>query len=112
MSSEVVLLKMPSHNRKKRAKQRAKYLQKRGSNNKSSEENKARAQARYEAIQKRRPPYAKGDIESKRSAKRKLYQRDLEVNRAGKRKLYQRDLEVNRAGKRNISVGPRGEPCW
>ena len=51
MFSEVVFLKMPSRNRKKRAKQRTVYLQKRDDvwGNKLSEENKAQRRTHYEA---------------------------------------------------------------
>ena len=47
LASEVVFLKMPSRNQKKRSKQRAEYLQKR--EDILSQENKAKARARYKA---------------------------------------------------------------
>ena len=60
MTSEVVFLKMPSRNRKKRTKQRAEYLQK-------QEENKAKARERYKA-----------DPEKKKASVRASYKADPE----------------------------------
>ena len=51
LASEVVFVKMPSRNQKKRSKHRAEYLQK-------QEENKAKPRALYKPILKRRPLYA------------------------------------------------------
>ena len=51
LASEVVFLKMPSRNQKKRSKQRAEYLQK-------QDENKAKVRALYKADPEKRPLYA------------------------------------------------------
>ena len=95
LASEVVFLKMPSRNQKKRSKQRAEYLQK-------QDENKAKARALYKADSDKKKASVrdsyKADIESKRSAKRRRYEEDLEENRAAKRRRYEEDLEENRAG--------------
>ena len=60
LASEVVFLKMPSRNQKKRSKQRAEYLQK-------QDENKAKARALYKA-----------DPEKKKASVRDSYKVDPE----------------------------------
>ena len=91
LASEVVFLKMPSRNQKKRSKQRAEYLQKR--EDILSQENKAKARARYKADPEKkkasvRDTYNANAI-SKRTAKRQRYQEGVEENRAAKRQRYQ-----------------------
>ncbi|KAL5460115.1 hypothetical protein EMCRGX_G033541 [Ephydatia muelleri] len=69
-----------------------------------SQENKAKAQARYKADPEKKKASVRdsynADFESKQSAKRQRYQEDLEENRAAKRQRYQEDVEENRAAKR------------
>eukprot|EP00731_Ephydatia_muelleri_P037591 Em0515g1a len=117
---------MPSRNQKKRSKQRAEYLQKR--EDILSQENKAKARARYKADPEKKKASAdpekkkayvrdtyKADPEkkkasvrdtynanavSKRAAKRQRYQEGVEENRAAKRQRYQEGVEENRAAKR------------
>ena len=62
LASEVVFLKMPSRNQKKRSKQRAEYLQK-------QDENKAKARALYKADQWRGGQGGPGDPGSPCGAK-------------------------------------------
>ena len=101
LASEVVFLKMPSRNQKKRSKQRAEYLQKR--EDILSQENKAKARARYKADPEKkasvRDTYNANAV-SKRTAKRQRYQEGVEENRAAKRQRYQEGVEENRAAKR------------
>ncbi|KAL5463267.1 hypothetical protein EMCRGX_G032150 [Ephydatia muelleri] len=70
-----------------------------------SQENKAKARARYKADPEKKKASVRysynADIESKQSAKRQRYQVDLDENRAAKRQRYQEDVEDNRAAKRN-----------
>ena len=84
LASEVVFLKMPSRNQKKRSKQRAEYLQKR--EDILSQENKAKARARYKA-----------DPEKKNASVRDTYNANAVSKRTAK--------------KAAISRGRRGEPC-
>ncbi|KAL5515857.1 hypothetical protein EMCRGX_G001092 [Ephydatia muelleri] len=117
MASEVVFLKTPSRNQKKRSKQRAEYLQKR--EDILSQENKAKARARYKADPEKKkasvrdtykadPEKKKASVRdtynanavSKRAAKRQRYQEGVEENRAAKRQRYQEGVEENRAAKR------------
>ena len=69
-----------------------------------SQENKAKARARYKADPEKKKASVRdsynADIESKQSAKRQGYHEDLEENRAAKRQRYQEDVEENRAAKR------------
>ncbi|KAL5483876.1 hypothetical protein EMCRGX_G020294 [Ephydatia muelleri] len=77
---------MPSRNRKKRSKQRAEYLQKQD-DILSSQENKAKARARYKA-----------DPEKKKASR---YQEDVEENRAVKRQKYEDNSAAIKASERN-----------
>ena len=86
---------MPSHNRKKRSKQRAEYLQKQ--DDILSQENKAKARAILQSAKRQR---YQEDLEENRAAKRQRYQEDVEENRAAKRQRYQEGVEENRAAKR------------
>ncbi|KAL5489556.1 hypothetical protein EMCRGX_G018662 [Ephydatia muelleri] len=94
---------MPSRNRKKRSKQRAKYLQKRDETNPEK-----KASVRYKADPEKKKASVRDSwqryqehLEENRAAKRQRYQEDLEKNLAAKRKQrYQEDLEKNRAAKR------------
>ncbi|KAL5506223.1 hypothetical protein EMCRGX_G007821 [Ephydatia muelleri] len=92
---------MPSRNQKKRSKQRAEYLQKR--EDILSQENKAKARARYKADPEKkasvRDTYNANAV-SKRAAKRLRYQEGIEENRAAKRQRYQEGVVENRAAKR------------
>ena len=72
LASEVVFLKMPSRNQKKRSIQRAEYLQKR--EDILSQENKAKARARYKA-----------DPEKKKASVRDTYNANAVSKRAAKR---------------------------
>ena len=90
LASEVVFLKMPSRNQKKRSKQRAECLQK-------QDENKAKARALYKASV--RDSY-KADPEKKKASARDSYKVDPESKRSAKRRRYEEDLEENRAAKR------------
>ena len=102
LASEVVFLKMPSRNQKKRSKQRAEYLQKR--EDILSQENKAKARARYKADPEKKKASVRdtynANAVSKRAAKRQRYQEGVEENRAAKRQRYQEGVEENRAAKR------------
>ena len=86
--SEVVFLKMPSRNQKKRSKQRAEYLQKR--EDILSQENKAKAQARYKA-----------DPEKKKASVRDTYKADPEKKKASVRDTYKADPEKKKASVRD-----------
>ncbi|KAL5509545.1 hypothetical protein EMCRGX_G004936 [Ephydatia muelleri] len=105
--SEVVFLKMPSRNQKKRSKQRAEYLQKR--EDILSQENKAKARARYKADPEKKKASVRdtynANAVSKRAAKRQRYQEGVEENRAAKRQRYQEGVEENRAANRRIYRG-------
>ena len=116
LASEVVFLKMPSRNQKKRSKQRAEYLQKR--EDILSQENKAKARARTRpTLKRRRPLYAtpkavpekkmasvrdtyKADPEKKKASVRDTYNANAVSKRAAKRQRYQEGVEENRAAKR------------
>eukprot|EP00731_Ephydatia_muelleri_P013525 Em0007g835a len=104
---EVVFLKMPSRNQKKRSKQRAEYLQKR--EDILSQENKAKARARYKADPEKKKASVRdtynANAVSKRAAKRQRYQEGVEENRAAKRQRYQEGVEENRAANRRIYRG-------
>eukprot|EP00731_Ephydatia_muelleri_P006191 Em0003g439a len=104
---------MPSRNRKKRSKQRAKYLQKQ--DDILSQDNKAKARARYKADPERRRPLYKADPEKKKASVRDSYKADpekkkasvcdsynadIESKQSAKRQRYQEDVEENCAAKR------------
>ena len=114
---------MPSRNRKKRSKQRAEYLQKQ--DDILSQENKAKARARYKAIPKRRRPlYAtalattidyiriynlcyNADIESKQSAKRQRYHsrrtvllKGSDIKRTSRRTALLNSSDIKRTSRR------------
>ena len=88
LASEVVFLKMPSRNQKKRSKQRAEYLQKR--EDILSQENKAKARARYKA-----------DPEKKKASVRDTYKADPEKKKASVRDTYKADPEKKKASVRD-----------
>ena len=99
LASEVVFLKMPSRNQKKRSKQRAEYLQK-------QDENKAKARALYKADpdpEKKkvsvRDSY-KADPEKKKASVRDSYKVDPEKKKASVRDSYNADIESKRSAKR------------
>ena len=80
---------MPSRiNRKKRSKQRAEYLQKQ--DNILSQENKAKARARYKA-----------DPEKKKASVRDSYKADPEKKKASVRDSYKADPEKKKASVRD-----------
>ena len=79
LASEVVFLKMPSRNQKKRSKQRAEYLQK-------QDENKAKARALYKA-----------NPEKKKASVRDSYKADPEKKKAFVRDSYKDDIESKRS---------------
>ena len=111
LASEVVFLKMPSRNQKKRSKQRAEYLQK-------QDENKTKARALYKADPEKKASVRdsfkadpekmkasardsyKADPENKKASVRDSYKADIESKRSAKRRRYEEDLEENRAAKR------------
>eukprot|EP00731_Ephydatia_muelleri_P020112 Em0012g937a len=92
---------MPSRNRKKRSKQRAEYLQKQ--DDILSQENKAKARARYKADPERKKASVrdsyKADPEKKKASR---YQEDLEENRAAKRQKYEDNSAAIKASERNL----------
>ena len=95
--SEVVFIKMPSRQEKKRAKRRAKYLEVRDDVLES-----ARASYKADPEKKRtgeRERYH-ADPVKKRSAKRKSYDADPEKKRSAKRESYEADPEKKRSAKR------------
>ena len=88
--------------RKKKSKQRAEYLQKQ--NDILSQENKAKARARYKADPEKKASVRdsyNADIQSKQSAKRQQYQEDIEKNRAAKRQKYKDNSAAIKASERN-----------
>ena len=94
---EVVFIKMPSRQKKERAKRRARYLEVRDDVLES-----ARASYNADPEKKRiaeRESY-KADPEKKRSAKRESYQVDPEKKRSAKRKRYWESPERARLAKR------------
>ena len=80
--SEVVFIKMPSRQEKKRAKRRAKYLQ-----------------VRDDVLESARASY-KADPEKKQSAEREGYHADPEKKRSAKRQRYHADPEKKRSAER------------
>ena len=75
--SEVVFLKMPSHQEKKRAKRHAKYLE-----------------VRDNVLESARASY-KAEPEKKRTAERERYQAEPEKKRSAERERYQEDQKRN-----------------
>ncbi|KAL5502532.1 hypothetical protein EMCRGX_G009328 [Ephydatia muelleri] len=92
---------MPSRNRKKRSKQRAEYLQKQ--DDILSQENKAKARARYKADpeSRRRRPLYKADPEKKKASVRDSYKADPEKKKASARDSYKADPEKKKASVRD-----------
>ena len=82
--SEVVLIKMPSRQEKKRAKRRAKYLQ-----------------VRNDVLESARASY-KADQEKKRTAERERYQADPEKKQTAERERYKADPEKKWSAKGNV----------
>ena len=80
--SEVVFIKMPSRQEKKRAKRRAKYLE-----------------VRDDVLESARASY-KADPEKKRTGERERYHADPVKKRSAKRKSYDADPEKKRSAKR------------
>ena len=80
--SEVVFIKMPSRQEKKRAKRRAKYLE-----------------VRDDVLESARASY-KADPEKKRTGERERYHADPKKKRSAKRKRYWEDPECSRLAKR------------
>ena len=80
--SEVVLIKMPSRQQKKRAKRRAKYLQ-----------------VRDDVLESARASY-KADQEKKRTAERERYQAEPEKKQTAERERYQADPEKKQTAER------------
>ena len=80
--SEVVLIKMPSRQEKKRAKRRAKYLQ-----------------VRDDVLESARASY-KADQEKKRTAERERYQAEPEKKQTAERERYQADPEKKQTAER------------
>ena len=70
-----------------------------------SQENKAKARARYKADPEKKKASVRdsynADIESKQSAKRQRYQEDVEENRAAKRQKYEANSAAIKASERN-----------
>ena len=103
LASEVVFLKMPSRNQKKRSKQRAEYLQKR--EDILSQENKAKARARYKADPEKKKASVRdtynANAVSKRAAKRQRYQEGVEENRAANRRIYRGNSATIKAARRS-----------
>eukprot|EP00731_Ephydatia_muelleri_P013488 Em0007g798a len=85
---------MPSRNRKKISKQRAEYLSK-ARRYFITQQNKAKARARYKADpERRRPLYAtatRADPEKKKASVRDSYKADLEKKKAFVRDSYKAD---------------------
>ena len=84
LASEVVFLKMPSRNQKKRSKQQAEYLQK-------QDENKAKARALYKADPEKKASVRdsyKADPEKKKASVRDSYKADPEKKKASVRDSY------------------------
>ena len=86
MASEVVFVKMPSHQQERRAKQREEYIQNRDDELESF-------RVRYNA-----------DPEQKRASVRDSYRADLESNRASKRQRYEQNSDEVRGGRDCISA--------
>ena len=103
LASEVIFLKMPSRNQKKRSKQRAEYTSK---NEKIFYHKRTRLKperATRPTLKRREglcTRHLHANAVSKRTAKRQRYQEGVEENRAAKRQRYQEGVEENRAAKR------------
>ena len=80
--SEVVFLKMPSRQEKKRAKRHAKYLE-----------------VRDDVLESARASY-KAEPEKKRTAERERYQAEPEKKRTAEREQYQTEPEKKRTAER------------
>ena len=110
LASEVVFLKMPSRNQKKRSKQRAEYLQKR--EDILSQENKAKARARYKADPEKKKASVRdtynANAVSKRTAKRQRYQegnvllKGSDIKRASRRTVLLKGSDIKRASRRTV----------
>ena len=110
--SEVVFLKMPSRQEKKRAKQHVKYLEVRDDVLKSArasykaepEKKRTAERERYQAEpeKKRTAEHERyqTEPEKKRTAERERYQADPEKKRTAERERYQEDPEKKRSAKR------------
>ena len=88
LASEVVFLKMPSCNQKKRSKQRAEYLQK-------QDENKVKARALYKA-----------NPENKKASVSDSYKTDLEKKKASVRDNYKADPEKKASVRDSYKADP------
>ena len=98
LASEVVFLKMPSRNQKKRSKQRAEYLQK-------QDKNKAKARALYKADPEKKKASVhdsyKADSEKKKASVRDSYKADPEKKKATVRDSYKADPAAIKASERS-----------
>ena len=114
LASEVVFLKMPSRNQKKRSKQRAEYLQKREDILSQKRTRLKPERATRPTLKRRRPLYAtpttqmlylsvllKGS-DIKRASRRTVLLKGRDIKRASRRTVLLKGSDIKRASRRTV----------